>query len=652
MRIVTIAALLACPMAASWGRTYTVQTAENAGAGSLRWAINQANTYASADTINFAAKLKGQTILVSTPLPALTNGYTVIDGDVDHDGAPDVALDGHLAGKGADGLLIRADHCTVQGLAIVRFSNRGVGLEGASHCTVRSCYVGTALGGLTARRNGGHQIAIVGGGFNTIGGVGAAQRNVLAAGSASPWRSGVYVRGSTDNHIQDCYIGVGRDGLTAFTTAAGSGAGITLIAGDVAAAAAPRAAGPADRNTVGGDTASRRNVIGGVTRGIDLAHADANIVWGNYIGVGRDGSTAVPMGTHCVYVEQASQGNRIGMNPCGNVFAGAGIGVELRDADTSGNSVDCNYFGLTAAGTGQTPLAIGVACSNGAGAVNLWGNYICPNYPGSTAHGVLLSAGGAGSTIEANHFGIRGDGEWALPYQTGVTIFGVPAVIRGNVFALADTALYCLNAPAGTIVFGNEFQTAEKAIWLTGNSQADLGDVGNSSLADDGWNNFWYLNVTWFIWNDTANDIKAEGNIFGSTTASEIDAKIYDKLDSPSRGRVDYVPLYGGVIPTSRRQGSLAIASAAATPTGQGTVVRFSLSAPAQVTVTVRNLAGCVVATLCRSRTCVAGATTLPWAGQSDTGTRVPNGTYLVEIRAGAADGQVARALAMLSLSR
>jgi hypothetical protein len=639
-------------VAAGWARTYTVQTAENAGLGSLRWAINQANTYASADTIRFAAKMKGQTIFVSTPLPALTNESTVIDGDVDDDGAPDVALDGHLAGKGADGLLIRADHCTIEGLAIIRFPNRGVGLEGASHCTVRGSYVGTALGGMAARRNGGHQIAIVGGAFNTIGGVGSLQRNIVAAGSASPWRSGVYVRGSTDNHIQDCYIGVARDGLTALTAPAGSGAGVTLVAGEVVADAAPGAAGPADRNRVGGDTAGRRNVIGGVTRGIDLAHADANIAWGNYIGVGRDGSTALPMGTHCVYVEQASQGNRIGWNPCGNVLAGAGIGVELRDADTSGNWIDCNYFGLTAAGTSQTPLAMGVACSNGAGAVSLWGNYICPNHPEWKAHGVLLAGGGAGSNIEANHFGIRGDGEWALPYQTGVTIASVPAVIRGNVYASADTALYCLNVPAGTIVFGNEFQTAERAIWLLGTSQADLGDVGNSSLADEGWNNFWYLNVTWFIWNDTANDIKAEGNIFGSTTASEIDAKIYDKLDAPSRGRVDYVPLYDGVIPTSRRQGSLAVVGAAATPTGQGTLVRFSLSAPAYVTVAVRNLSGRVVATLCRSRACVAGATALPWAGQSDSGSRVPNGAYLVEIKAGAADGQAARALAALSLSR
>ena len=133
---------------------------------------------------------------------------------------------------------------------------------------------------------------------------------------------------------------------------------------------------------------------------------------------------------------------------------------------------------------------------------------------------------------------------------------------------------------------------------------------------------------------------------------AEIEAKIHDKIDQAWCGRVDFIPLTGGVIPTGASQAALAIASAVASPTGAGAEITFSLSSAAQVQIRVLNIAGRPVKTLCHARDCEAGVNTLLWNAQSDSGLPVPNGAYLVELTAKAADGAQARALAQVRLSR
>ncbi len=54
--------------------TYTVTNTNDSGTGSLRWAINQANDHAGADTIPFNIPGDGvHTITPLTALPALTD---------------------------------------------------------------------------------------------------------------------------------------------------------------------------------------------------------------------------------------------------------------------------------------------------------------------------------------------------------------------------------------------------------------------------------------------------------------------------------------------------------------------------------------------------------------------------------------------------
>jgi flagellar hook assembly protein FlgD len=68
------------------------------------------------------------------------------------------------------------------------------------------------------------------------------------------------------------------------------------------------------------------------------------------------------------------------------------------------------------------------------------------------------------------------------------------------------------------------------------------------------------------------------------------------------------------------------------------TQITLSLSAAAEVQARVLNLAGRPVA-LIAPQQLSAGVQTLLWNGRSSTGTVVPPGRYLVEVRASAANG-------------
>ena len=116
---------------------------------------------------------------------------------------------------------------------------------------------------------------------------------------------------------------------------------------------------------VGGSAAGQRNVISGNdTFGIGLGGGGSqNTIRGNYIGVGSDGSTAIPQGAGVS--PQGSFDNDIGgLGPGeGNVISGnSGIGVFLDDPTTDQNSITGNLIGTDATGT----LAVGNAHHRGA----------------------------------------------------------------------------------------------------------------------------------------------------------------------------------------------------------------------------------------------------------------------------------------------
>ncbi len=98
--------------------------------------------------------------------------------------------------------------------------------------------------------------------------------------------------------------------------------------------------------------------------------------------------------------------------------------------------------------------------------------------------------------------------------------------------------------------------------------------------------------------------------------------------------------------------GALQITSLAQTGAGRAAAVAYSLSAPAIVTCTVRNIAGRPVRRLVQGAALGAGSHEVVWGLQDSGGRFVPNGSYLFEIRADGEDGQSVRRLLRLTVVR
>jgi hypothetical protein len=449
-----------------------------------------------------------------------------------------------------------------------------------------------------------------------------------------------------DTVISGNYFGLRRDGLAVLGK---GGTAISLVG----------TTGPCANNTIGGTTAGERNVFGGLSEGIACRATHSNTIAGNYFGLLPDGDTSVPVTEFGIAFTQACTDNTVGGTVPGarNVFAGnANTGVGFADSGTQGNRVQGNYFGLNAAGTQQRRLHLCVSVAGSSGAQTIGGgtakagNYFTPKRTGA-AFGVLVSLAGAGTRVQRNVFGVLPNGKNATRMWTGLDVVGVSPTVLDNTFARAESGIALSKAGTNPRIFRNTFRACGTGVYMENDARCRLGNLGNPSTADDGGNIFRNSN-TWHIRNFTGNRIKAEGNRFGTTSRAAIDAKIHDRRDDVSKGRVDFNPLAGGVIPTGQSVPLTVTAATALLTAAGGAEIAFVLSAPADVTVTLLNVAGRPVATVARERSTDAGLQRIVWSGRSDYGTLAPNGRYLARIVARDEDGQQAQALCSLRLAR
>src|SRR5207244_1000790 len=164
--------------------------------------------------------------------------------------------------------------------------------------------------------------------------------------------------------------------------------------------------------------------------GLDLAAGSGNVVQGNFIGTNPSGAVAVPNGGNGVLIDGGA-GNAIGGTPPAvrNVISGNGSdGILMTGSSASGNTVQGNYLGTNAAGTGDLG-------NHGEGVLIL----------GAPNNSIGGTGSGAGNVISGNDAG-AGDS-----FGDGVQLKGADAtgnVIQGNVIGL--------NA-AGTAKIGNAY---------------------------------------------------------------------------------------------------------------------------------------------------------------------------------------------------
>jgi hypothetical protein len=312
---------------------FIVTNTNNAGSGSLRQAILDANTSTDLPTITFAIPGSGtQTIDVASPLPAVTRPI-IVDGTSQpgYAGQPLVVVDGAAAGDGADGLTITAGDTTVKGLAIDDFTGPGIRLNDSGGDVIVANYLGTDATGSLARGNQ-MGIRIDSGSDDRIGGVMAADRNLISGNLGD----GVAILAGSGHQILGNFIGTDLTG----TKALPNDYGIELFSGS--------------NNSIGGgsDAGAGNLISGNVYDGVGI-YSDANTLQGNRIGTDVSGAAPLGNGQDGVAIHAFLHGfdNLIGgIAPgAGNVIAFNG-GYGVRVTTGTGNAIRQNAIFANGAG--------------------------------------------------------------------------------------------------------------------------------------------------------------------------------------------------------------------------------------------------------------------------------------------------------------
>ena len=377
--VFTVAAALASATGAS---VFTVTTAADAGAGSLRQAVTDANAAAGPHTIAFGIPGSGpHSIALATDLPTIIiAGGLTIDGTTQpgYTNAPLIEI--HRDDTNAFCFNFTFTPAVVKALAINRcgtaiYSTSGGGL------TLTGSRIGTDPSGTVALANFTGVNVSNGVALNVIGGAAASDRNIVS-GNSGP---GITFAFNSTGTVRGNFIGVDATG----------------------AAALPNGTGISCNNSngliVGGASAGQGNVISGSTgSGLFLGDCDNALVRGNFIGTNAGGTAELP---NNVGIEITISTNVVIGGPSpgdGNVISGNTL-EGLRVTATDDVTVQGNFFGTDATGTLELGNGIGAALNAGGA---LFGP-AAPGGPGANvvafnSHGVVASGFMLGNTVRGN----------------------------------------------------------------------------------------------------------------------------------------------------------------------------------------------------------------------------------------------------------
>ncbi len=294
--------------------TFRVVNTADTGTGSLRNALQKAQTHTGPDTILFAIPETDSgyspdfcTIHLDSSLPELTDDANFLDGFSQPSLSPfrpSVLILGN-ASITLPGLVILSAYNIIQGIAIGQFGSSGIQLRGeSSHDNIiRGCYSGLSADGVSRIENSGSGLEMLGyTHHNSIGRYGTRNRNIFSGNG----NYGIRVELSHHNVFLNNWTGIDVTGLNSVPNGQvwrqQNAAGFILGLGSYC-------------NMIGDGTVDGRNIFSGNNRTglrIEWAGADSNTVRGNYFGIGADGNTILPNAEAGIVIGRGAAYNTIG----------------------------------------------------------------------------------------------------------------------------------------------------------------------------------------------------------------------------------------------------------------------------------------------------------------------------------------------------
>ncbi len=338
--------------------------------------------------------------------------------------------------------------------------------SGTSNNRIAGNYIGTDATGSLDFGNTFDGIRIESGASsNTVGGLLAAQRNIISGNNIN----GVDIRGTNtvSNAVIGNYLGLDATGANAIgntfngvsvafeanstqvinnVSSSNGDIGIIVYFANNAVVQGNyvglNAAGTVGRGNLGNagilvggaqntlvgtngdgvnDLAERNTVSANSQEGIQLEQNSTNTtVAGNYIGTNATGTAAIGNGFAGILLWAGANNNRIGTNGDGNsdalernlISGNSGSGIQIEGSGTNNNRIAGNYIGTNAAGTASIPNAgVGVYMAGTASGTRIGtdGNGVADDaernvISGNLSYGISINDAGTTNTVVAGNY--------------------------------------------------------------------------------------------------------------------------------------------------------------------------------------------------------------------------------------------------------
>jgi uncharacterized delta-60 repeat protein len=433
--------------------------------------------------------------------PVFISGWT----EPDYAGSPIIELNGNNVGTLVKGLELGAgsDGSTVRGLIINRFTGTGLEIQNSSNHVIQGNWIGLNASGTAASANGNKGIYALNAtglliGSNADGTNDAAERNVVSGNA----QQNIFFDNTDNSTIAGNYVGtnVAGTGDVNGSVANTAQSGVFLTNGS-------------SGNVIGGTVAAARNILSGNNHfGFEaLFGSQNNLLQGNYIGTDVTGLVALGNINGGAVLWGAGTGNVIGGNTAsrrnviaGNTYNGVVVGNATTGGTIQGNYIGIGADGVTSLGNGSSGVRVEGGSTNVLIGTNADGTNDAAeaNVISANTHGVTVAGSGStGTVIAGNIIGLAADGDTIranTSYGVNVgssaantTIGGTSSVSRNIISGNASFGIYFASSTSGNSVFGNYIGTnaagtAARAnldgIWIDGSANNTIGQAGSGNL--------------------------------------------------------------------------------------------------------------------------------------------------------------------------